>query len=343
MHLEFYDGDLPEYLSFVLSLKDLPLHAAYQRLASSELSVFPGYARLALYRANLHLGAGRLACAAGELREAILRCAVFPHDDMLKEHLWSWVTSETSSQCPPYDGRTLRNVMAAVFSGNTPLLSAGVPTQPWFQQPDPPRSDYTNLPYESVLGYTVTDPRRPYRIVWSAKGGLHAELTRSFSGVLSTYGLLGHVQRDQCPRQGALGRKRTARGDYTHLVAKDVSGDVLLDGKFAIPLDEMSGLGAFINGARSDAEATVSSEWLQLPYLRPDGTRASVWVMVMKTKRALSQSEPLLYKYSDCAQTATKTLLSHPTLQPVAPQICPHLDVCLFGLGLASSWLPWLT
>ena len=320
----------------MLKLRDIRFHDLYRLIydATALPRVFPGYARLALYRANLHLGAGRMGHAEGELREAILRCGVWPHDDLFVDgHPWGWLSPDTTSQCPPPDADAdgLRNVMAAVLRGCTPLLP-GTPsiTTPWYEQASPRVYDkYTNFPYHTVLGYTVTDPRRPYEIVWSAEAGLHAKLTRDFSGVLSTYGLLGRVKRIECPRDGALGRKRSARGDYTHLVTRQVSGEMAHDGKFAIPLDEASGIGAFINGARTHSEATVCSEWIEIPFVRTDGSLGKEWVMIMKTKRLLFRQEALLYKYSDCFETPTQALLRHADLRAAARTMLPHLDVCV--------------
>ena len=108
-----------------------------------------------------------------------------------------------------------------------------------------------------------------------------------------------------------------------------VSGDMAHDGKFAIPLDEASGIGAFINGARTHSEATVCSEWIEIPFVRTDGSLGKEWVMIMKTKRLLFRQEALLYKYSDCFETPTQALLRHADLRAAARTMLPHLDVCV--------------
>ena len=304
---------------YVAGLAKLSLGELFARV-DEDSKIFPGYARLGKYHAQCYLDTGGVPKAEGVLREVLFRARLWPHDDLINQadHPWKWVTSSTKSQTPPTpttsDEWRHAHPFHAVLQGRTPLDSGTATVYPpWFTADLSPRAcDHEH--YHRVLGYPVTDPRGSYAIRYSAAAGLHAVATRQIevNAKLSFYGLC-HVPRvfpEDIDDGGALYEKRMLRGDYTHLLGHDRHDPYLLDGKFAIPADSMSGLGAFLNAPNTGVTANVRKSFAALEVLPPDKIVFTSYVLVLQAKRNITEGEQLTLDYGDCNAITTKQVLS---------------------------------
>ena len=317
--------------TYVAGLAELSLGELFDRV-DEDSKIFPGYARLGKYHAQCYLDTGGcVPKAEGVLREVLFRAKMFPHDDLINQadHPWKWVTSSTKSQTPPTpttsDGWLHAHPFHAVLQGRTPLDSGTATVYPpWFQA-DLPRTARDHQHYHRVLGYPVTDPRGSYAIRYSAAAGLHAIATRHIEvkAKLSFYGLC-HVPR--VFPDDALYEKRMLRGDYTHLLLRDRHDPYLLDGKFAIPADSMSGLGAFLNAPNTGVTANVCKSFVALDVLPPNKIPFTTYVLVLQAKRDIDEGEELTLDYGDCNAITTKQVLSSCKVQENVCQVAfPHL------------------
>jgi hypothetical protein len=304
---------------YVASLAELSLGDLFDRVDDEDSKIFPGYARLGKYQAQCYLDTGGgVPNAEGVLREVLFRAKMWPHDDLIdqKDHPWKWLTSSTKSQTPPHpttnDEWLDIHPFRAVLQGRTPLDSGiAIVYPPWFQDANRDNltdSDLVHKDYHRVLGYPVTDPRRSYEIRYSAGVGLHAVANRKIEkeARLSFYGLC-HVPRVY--REHVLYEKRMLRGDYTHLLLRDHHDTYLLDGKFALPTDSMSGLGAFLNTPDSGETANVRKMFVKLPVLPPNNIVFTSYVLVLQAKREIAAGEQLTLQYSDCDALSSKQVL----------------------------------
>ena len=309
-------------------------------LVEDGTKIFPGYARLGKFRAQRYLDTGGVSFASGVLREVLFRATIFPHDDLIdqgKDHPWEWLTSSTESQRPPHptsnDEWLAVHPFYAVLQGRTRLDSEKrLVYPPWFGTCQPANATHDHIPYHRILGYSVTDPRRSYVIRYSKDplAGLHAVATRTIvkNATFGFYGLL-HVPRVAMEFDGDDGElhlKRSMRGDYTHLLCVKRGDTHLLDGKFALPVDELSGVGAFLNAPVGGQAANVRKKPVEIQVLSPDKTVFTSIALVMQATREISEGEQLTLDYTDCHDMNTKDVLSTCNVDAnVCKAAFPHL------------------
>ena len=116
------------------------------------------------------------------------------------------------------------------------------------------------------------------------------------------------------------------RGDYTHLLTRDRHDTYHLDGKFAIPADSMSGLGAFLNAPNTGQTANVCRMFVKLQVLPPDKIVFTSSVLVLQAKREINEGEQLTLDYGDCHEISTKQVLEDCNIDlGVGKKAFPHL------------------